>query len=171
MHRIFCSRFSLTPPYPYLSMSNSKTGFDSKLYAKYASLKDPKEKLPRSIYYWHTERTLTVLEQFPKSKIHVIMIPRVGAPPRVPANMRNLYTWLTSSEVSKSDAQELLLDMRRDLDELLLKLKEEMEYSYEYVGNFWAGFKADPSYKCGCTVQSLMGSSDSKQVLAYARYV
>ncbi|KAL5489855.1 HNT3_2 [Sanghuangporus weigelae] len=128
-------------------MSSSNSGFDPKLFAKYASFVDPKKVLTPDICCWHTSRTLTVHEKFPKSKMHVIMIPRVGAPPRVPANLKDLYTWLTSPEVSRSEAQTLLQEMREDAEVLKGVLADKMESSHGYVGNFWMGFKVDPSYR------------------------
>ena len=79
------------------------------------------------------------------------MIPRVNAPPRVPMNLTDLYTWLTSSEATKDEARALLLEMRQDAEALIPELKEEMESGFGYVGNFWMGFKVKPSYQYGPT--------------------
>lgn len=127
-------------------MSEASQEFDPMLFAKYASLKEPEKVLP-SIHFHHTSRTLTIVEQYPKSKIHSIMIPRAGAPPRVRENLKDLYTLLTSPEVSKAEAETLLREMREDAEAQKAKLEEEMIYSFGFKSNFWMGFKVRPSYK------------------------
>ncbi|EJD02367.1 uncharacterized protein FOMMEDRAFT_157581 [Fomitiporia mediterranea MF3/22] len=129
-------------------MSSSRDpGFDSMMLAKFASLKSPETVLPPSHYFCHTSRTITVFEQYPKSKIHFLLFPRVGAPPRVPGNLKDILTLLTSPEVSKSEAEALLREMREDAEIVKGQIEEEMMFNFKYKPEVWIGFKVAPSFR------------------------
>lgn len=121
-------------------------GFDNLLFARYASKKNPEELSP-DIYFSHTDRTITILEPYPKSIFHLIMLPRLGAPPRVQTNLKDLPTFLASPEVSKHEAEVLLRELAEDAQLLKAEIEEEMIERYGFKWDIWMGFKVAPSYK------------------------
>ena len=120
--------------------------FDDSIYAKYASVKDP-QTLQKNGYLTHTERTLTIEEPFPKAYIHLLLMPRVGAPPFTTQKLENLRTLLTSPEVSKQEAHNLLLAMKADAEIAVEISKQEMLRTKKCTWDIWVGFHAAPSLK------------------------
>lgn len=81
--------------------------------------------------------------------MHVILIPRVGAPPRVPANLKSLYTLLHSSEVGKKDAKKILQEMKEDAETLIKQefFNEEMIRLVGFKEPIWMGFRVPSSHE------------------------
>lgn len=122
-------------------------GFNNLLFAEYASRVNPDRTLSKDIYFSDTPRTLTILEQYPKSIFHLIILPRVGSPPRVQQNLKDLPTFLTSPEVSKLEAEALLRELAEDAKLLKAEIEAEMIEKYGFKWDVWMGFKVAPSYK------------------------
>lgn len=98
-------------------------------------------------YVTHTERSLTVREQFPKAEYHVILIPRVGRPPRVPRNLGNIRKLLSLSQFTKVEAFDLLKDIKADALDVVKTIEEDMIDRKGFKWDIWMGFHIAPSYK------------------------
>ncbi|KAH8116890.1 hypothetical protein DFH11DRAFT_1137491 [Phellopilus nigrolimitatus] len=119
--------------------------FDPSIYVKYASLKDPEKQLTRDVYVAHTQRTVTIHEPFPKATFHLLMLPRVGAPPLVPHNLKDLRTLLNAPEVTKCEALDLLRGMKEDAEEIVKMVEEDMIERTGFKWGVWVGFHGAPS--------------------------
>lgn len=123
-----------------------KDTFDIAIFSKYAERRHP-EKYPPNIYFHHTDRTVTVLDGYPKSYFHLLLIPRVDAAGTgwTKPNLVNLQTLLNSPEVSKAEALDLLLIMKEDALEIKARVEEEMIERFGFKWDVWMGFHATPS--------------------------
>ncbi|KAH8116895.1 hypothetical protein DFH11DRAFT_1137818 [Phellopilus nigrolimitatus] len=119
--------------------------FNPFIHVKYASLKDPEKQLTRDVYVAHTPRTVTIHEPFPKATFHLLMLPRVGAPPFVPHNLKDLRTLLNAPEVTKCEALDLLRGMKEDAEEIVKMVEEDMIKRTGFKWGVWVGFHGAPS--------------------------
>lgn len=114
------------------------------IYAQYASMRHP-ETLGNNIYEAHTERTLTIEEPYKKAYIHLLLMPQIGAPPFTANNLVDLRTLLTSPEITKQEAYDLLLDMKEDAEAIVQRAKGEMLLQKGCTWDIWVGFHLAPS--------------------------
>lgn len=124
--------------------------FDDNVYARYASLRNPEDsqQLPSSVYVWHSARSLTIEEPYKKAYIHVLLMPRIGAPPFTEHNLVDLHTLLTSPEISKDEAHQLLLGLKEDAMVVKSLCQQEMLRLKECKWSIWMGFHPAPMLKC-----------------------
>jgi aprataxin len=108
---------------------------------KWASLRHP-EHLPPTVLVDTTERTIAIIDKYPKAMFHVLVLPRpqdgVSA-----EDMDSLRTLV--AKVGKERAKEVLEEIgahaRRVRDDIQLQMKQR----YKFQWDVWIGFHAVPS--------------------------
>ena len=109
----------------------------------YATRRHP-EKLPRSILFDFTETTIAIFDAYPKSIFHFLVLPRPKAPLTV-FDLSDLRTLLTSKNVGKEKAKEILKDLGDHARRLRDSIEQEMSQRYKFRWKIWTGFHAVPS--------------------------
>jgi aprataxin len=122
-----------------------------KVLRTYAKLPDSTiaTTLPPTVYFSHTQHTLTIFDAYPKAHFHFLVLPRLSS---------SSSSSSSSGVPSSSDLTDLrtLLRVRRHAHETLRVLadeavrlrvvvEEEMRARYGFVWDVWVGFHAVPS--------------------------
>lgn len=115
--------------------------FNKAILRQYAQLAAP-DTLPRSIYFEHTECTVTIFDAYPKATFHFLLLPRVGASPLSASNLTSLRTLLRSPNVGMDEAGKLLRNMKQDADKVKDMIEEEMVKLYGFKWPVHMGFHA-----------------------------
>ena len=115
--------------------------YDKTILSKYARTIDP-ENFPRSIYFEHTSKTLTVFDRFPKARFHFLLIPRRLPGIRNISNLHSLYSFFNCPEVGRKEALELLYDLKKEAEYAKKLIEEEMVRFYGFKTKVYMGFHA-----------------------------
>ena len=118
--------------------------FDKQILRKYAQQKEP-EKLPKSVYFHHTEHAVTIFDLYPKAIFHFLVLPRVkdNEPHNWNArNLTSLKTLLNSPSVKKGDALELLMHLKEEADHVKAECIKEMKDNWGCSWDIHIGFHA-----------------------------
>ncbi|ETW86016.1 hypothetical protein HETIRDRAFT_309237 [Heterobasidion irregulare TC 32-1] len=101
-------------------------------------------KLPPSVYFSHTQATLTVFDTFPKSLFHFLVLPRPSPAPSGPSvlDLASLRSLLRTDPAS---ARATLLALRQEALRLRDHIEAEMLARYGFRWDTWIGFHAAPS--------------------------
>ena len=108
----------------------------------FAALPDPSV-LPKDVYHSHSDHTITLYAQWPKSTYHMLVIPRIR-PPFTAGRLLNLRTLLHGD---KQQAEEAIDQLNDDADEVVEWIKQQMDKKEGYRWNVWLGFMPNPSVK------------------------
>ncbi|KAL1751448.1 hypothetical protein FB107DRAFT_222006 [Schizophyllum commune] len=106
----------------------------------FAALPDPSV-LPKDVYHSHSDHTITLYAQWPKSTYHMLVIPRIR-PPFTAGRLLNLRTLLHGD---KQQAEEVIDQLNDDVDEVVEWIKQQMDKKEGYRWNVWLGFMPNPS--------------------------
>ncbi|EJD02366.1 uncharacterized protein FOMMEDRAFT_109677 [Fomitiporia mediterranea MF3/22] len=117
--------------------------FDKGILRKYAQLEEP-EKLPPSVYFTHTEHTITIFDAYPKATFHFLVLPRVKdkTGPWSAANLISLKKFFNSNQASVEDARILMQRLKGDAETVCEMIVEEMRSRYGFVWKLYMGFHA-----------------------------
>ncbi|KAA1469527.1 HIT-like protein, partial [Dentipellis sp. KUC8613] len=113
---------------------------------QYAQKRNPST-LPPSLYFSHTDATLTIFDTFPKALFHFLVLPRPAHyQPRGLSvfDLASLRALLRKTE-NRERGREVLLDLRAEGARLRGVIEEEMRKRYGFVWGVWMGFHAVPS--------------------------
>lgn len=110
----------------------------------YAQCADP-SKHPPTLILAHSARTLTIFDAYPKSVIHLLVLPRVLPGSAHQSDVRALHSLRTLLEGDKTRARAVLDALREDGEKAAELLREEMRTRYGCVWDVWMGFHAVPS--------------------------
>ncbi|RPD80105.1 hypothetical protein L226DRAFT_557374 [Lentinus tigrinus ALCF2SS1-7] len=106
----------------------------------YAELADPAI-LPLELRLCHSDFSVTIIDKYPKSMFHYLLLPRIK-PPYTAANLRDLRTVL---QLPREQAKTLLQNMRRDALVAKALIEEEMLNRHDFKWDIQMGFHAVPS--------------------------
>ncbi|KAH7107383.1 HIT-like domain-containing protein [Auriculariales sp. MPI-PUGE-AT-0066] len=106
---------------------------------EYAALANPGT-LPPSVLFAHTEQTVTIIDVYPKSKFHLLVLPRVPALGST-EQLGSLKTLLQD----KDHARTVLDVLASDAEEAKKGILEEMQTRYGFKWGVRMGFHAVPS--------------------------
>lgn len=134
------------------------------------ALMDP-AKLPASILFSHSDKTMTIYDAYPKSIFHFLILPRVPplssrsthtedtpegststkvetpeVPPSLSASdLTSLRVLLNSKTVIKEQAKEVVLSLKEEALNVKAEVEQEMEKRYGFSWDTWIGFHGVPS--------------------------
>jgi aprataxin len=133
------------------------------------ALKEP-AKLPASVLFSHSKKTMTIFDAHPKSIFHFLVLPRILSPPTSPppnpsgedsslqpgpqgpvtpplssADLSSLRALLNSKRVSKEQAKEVILSLKEDATGVKAQIEQEMEKRFGFKWDIWIGFHGAPS--------------------------
>ncbi|KAL5532697.1 HNT3_3 [Sanghuangporus sanghuang] len=117
--------------------------FNRAILRTYAQLSEPTRLAP-SIYFTHTEKTVTIFDAYPKAVFHLLVLPRIKDKegPLSAANLTSLKKFLNSNQTNRKDARELLGRLKEDGEKVREMVKEEMRDRYGFVWKVHLGFHA-----------------------------
>ncbi|KAL5489856.1 HNT3_3 [Sanghuangporus weigelae] len=117
--------------------------FNRAILRTYAQLSEPARLAP-SIYFVHTEKTVTIFDAYPKAVFHLLVLPRIKDKegPLSAANLTSLKKFLNSKQTNRKDARELLRRLKEDGEKVREMIKEEMRDRYGFVWKVHLGFHA-----------------------------
>ncbi|KAL5529667.1 hypothetical protein ACEPAG_5652 [Sanghuangporus baumii] len=117
--------------------------FNRAILRTYAQLSEPARLAP-SIYFTHTESTVTIFDAYPKAVFHLLVLPRIKDKegPLSAANLTSLKKFLNSNQTNRKDATELLRRLKEDGEKVREMIKEEMRDRYGFVWKVHLGFHA-----------------------------
>ena len=116
--------------------------FDRQILRKYAQLKAP-EKLPKNIYFHHSEHMVTIFDLYPKATFHLLVLPRIKDNGIFNAkNLTSLKTLLNSPGVKKEEALQLLRLLKEEADHVKAECLKEMKDRWGFTWNLHLGFHA-----------------------------
>lgn len=100
--------------------------------------------LPPTVYFSHTQHTLTIFDAYPKALFHFLVLPRLLSRVERPRpDLTDLRALLRRR--ASADAQETLRVLADEAARLRGVIAEEMRARYGFVWDIWAGFHAVPS--------------------------
>ena len=117
---------------------------------KYAELPDSTiaTKLPPTVYFSHTQHTLTIFDAYPKALFHFLVLPRLSRTV-CSTELKDLATLLRRRACADADmrtrAQETLRVLADEAARMRGVIEEEMRARYGFVWEIWTGFHAVPS--------------------------
>ena len=109
---------------------------------RYATTPNP-EKLSNAIHFSHTDATITVFDQYPKSKIHFLILPRPRENVVTVPELLNLRTLMRD----KDKAKRILLELGAAAEKLVPEIEAEMVKHWGFKWPLWIGFHALPSMR------------------------
>ena len=115
-----------------------------KVLRTYAKLPDSSiaTALPPTVYFSHTQHTLTIFDAYPKALFHFLILPRLSSSSSSSASdLTDLRTLLRR----RARAEETLRVLADEATRLRGVIAEEMMTRYGFVWDVWAGFHAVPS--------------------------
>ncbi|KAI0256898.1 HIT-like domain-containing protein [Lactifluus subvellereus] len=99
-------------------------------------------KLPPTVYFSHTQHTLTIFDAYPKALFHFLILPRL----RVTSTAANDdATAPDGSARARAQAASTLRALADAAARLRGEIEREMEARYGFVWDIWVGFHAVPS--------------------------
>ncbi|KAJ3486610.1 hypothetical protein NLI96_g4134 [Meripilus lineatus] len=108
----------------------------------YAQKADPAS-IPSSVLFEHTAKSITIIDAYPKSRFHFLILPRASAyPPLTVSNLANLRSLL---KCDKDRAKEVLTDLSEDAKRIRTCIEEEMVKRFGFKWAIWTGFHSVPS--------------------------
>ncbi|KAH9066436.1 HIT-like domain-containing protein [Lactarius vividus] len=111
----------------------------------YAKLSDPSiTALPPTVYFSHTEHTLTIFDAYPKALFHFLVLPRLSNDERS-SDLTDLRTLLRRHASGDARAEETLRMLADEAARLRGVIEEEMQARYGFAWDVWVGFHAVPS--------------------------
>jgi hypothetical protein len=113
-----------------------------KVLRTYAKLPDTSiaTALPPTVYFSHTQHTITIFDAYPKALFHFLVLPRLSNE-RSSSDLTDLRTLLRR----RASAEETLRVLAEEAVRLRGVIEEEMRTRYGFVWDVWAGFHAVPS--------------------------
>ncbi|KAI0797985.1 HIT-like domain-containing protein [Abortiporus biennis] len=137
--------------------ANKNNPTDSRKHApddlqRYACMPDPpgrqekdneKHCIPNDVYLYHTPKTVVILDLYPKSKIHLLILPRPQAYPKLKKeDFLNLPTLLNKN---KRIAKQVMEDLNEEAIKVKAQVEEEMMKRFKFKWGIWIGFHGNPS--------------------------
>ena len=130
-----------------------------KILRTYAKLPDASiaTALPPTVYFSHTQHTLTIFDAYPKALFHFLVLPRLSSPSSSSSasdltDLRTLLRRRTSTAaadaLARAWAEETLRALADEAARLRGVVEEEMRTRYGFAWDVWAGFHAVPSMEC-----------------------
>ena len=130
-----------------------------KILRTYAKLSDASiaTALPPTVYFSHTQHTLTIFDAYPKALFHFLVLPRLSSPSSSSSasdltDLRTLLRRRTSTAaadaLARAWAEETLRALADEAARLRGVVEEEMRTRYGFAWDVWAGFHAVPSMEC-----------------------
>lgn len=104
------------------------------------------ETLPPTVRHSVTDTTIAILDKYPKSIFHALVLPR----PRdglTKENLDSLHALLTRQSVGKERVKEVLEDMGKHARMVRDEIKQDMLSRFKFQWDVWIGFHAVPSMK------------------------
>ena len=133
-----------------------------KILQTYAKLPDSTiaTTLPPTVYFSHTQHTLTIFDAYPKAHFHFLVLPRLshGGAGSSSSSLTDLRALLRSRE---GQAHETLRALADEAERLRGVIEEEMRARYGFVWDVWVGFHAVPSMEYVRAHVSLACANDS----------
>lgn len=126
-------------------------------------------KLPASILFSHSDKTMTIYDAYPKSIFHFLVLPRVVSPPpssketttKIDAettpetesptvnpsvtDLSSLRALLNTKNITKEQVKEVVLMLKEEASKVKAEIEQEMEKRYGFVWDVWIGFHGTPS--------------------------
>ncbi|KAI0306390.1 HIT-like domain-containing protein [Multifurca ochricompacta] len=109
-------------------------------------------KLPPTVYFSHTQRTLTIFDAYPKALFHFLILPRlsttdndVGQHDPNASSSASELTSLRTLLRRRTRAEETLRSLADEAARLREEIEREMRARYGFVWDLWIGFHAVPS--------------------------
>jgi hypothetical protein len=124
-----------------------------KVLRTYAKLPDSTitTTLPPTVYFSHTQHTLTIFDAYPKALFHFLVLPRItsssdSARSSDLTDLRTLLRRRASSDAkTRTRAEETLRALADEAERMRGVVQEEMRTRYGFVWEIWTGFHAVPS--------------------------
>jgi hypothetical protein len=124
-----------------------------KVLRTYAKLPDPTitTTLPPTVYFSHTQHTLTIFDAYPKALFHFLVLPRTTSSSDTArssdlTDLRTLLRRRASSDAkTRTRAEETLRALADEAERMRGVVQEEMRTRYGFVWEIWTGFHAVPS--------------------------
>lgn len=127
-------------------MANLDPDVEKNLFLTYAQCRDPSTEI-KDILRHFTEDTITVDYPYPRSTYHRIIIPRIRAPPYIAPNLVNLRALLNSNSITKQEALDLILAMKRDAEQVKADIEREMTEKYKFKWDVLMAFNPVPFHE------------------------
>lgn len=125
-----------------------------KVLRTYAKLPDSTiaTTLPPTVYFSHTQHTLTIFDAYPKAHFHFLVLPRLShsSAPSSSSSDADLTDLRALLRRHRRDAQahETLRALADEAERMRGVVEEEMRARYGFVWDVWVGFHAVPSMEC-----------------------
>jgi hypothetical protein len=128
-----------------------------KVLRTYAKLPDSTitTTLPPTVYFSHTQHTLTIFDAYPKALFHFLVLPRITSSSSDSArssdltDLRTLLRRRASTDAkTRTRAEETLRALADEAERMRGVVEEEMRTRYGFVWDIWTGFHAVPSMEC-----------------------
>ena len=141
------------------SSSSSSSLPQLKILRTYAKLPDTSiaTALPPTVYFSHTQHTLTIFDAYPKALFHFLVLPRLSSPSSSSSasdltDLRTLLRRRASTAAADAQARLRAEETLRALSDEAARLRgvveEEMRTRYGFAWDVWTGFHAVPSMEC-----------------------
>lgn len=121
-----------------------------KVLRTYAKLPDSTitTTLPPTVYFSHTQHTLTIFDAYPKALFHFLVLPRISDTAYA-SDLKDLRTLLrrraSPDAQTRSRAQETFRVLADEAARMRGVVEEEMRARYGFVWEIWTGFHPVPS--------------------------
>lgn len=121
-----------------------------KVLRTYAKLPDSTitTTLPPTVYFSHTQHTLTIFDAYPKALFHFLILPRISDTAYA-SDLKDLRTLLrrraSPDAQTRSRAQETFRVLADEAARMRGVVEEEMRARYGFVWEIWTGFHPVPS--------------------------
>ena len=121
-----------------------------KVLRTYAKLPDSTitTTLPPTVYFSHTQHTLTIFDAYPKALFHFLILPRISDTAYA-SDLKDLRTLLrrraSPDAQTRSRAQETFRVLADEAARMRGVVEEEMRARYGFVWGIWTGFHPVPS--------------------------
>lgn len=117
--------------------------FDFAIFSKYSEMLDKdlqkKCETEKQTFFGYTANTITIFDQFPKAIFHLLVLPRVKAPPRTTTNLKSLRA-LLSRNVPKDEAFKVLQELSDDAKAVVKEIEADMVNTYRFKWDIHVGF-------------------------------
>ncbi|KAI0341582.1 HIT-like protein [Trametopsis cervina] len=113
----------------------------------YASRQKP-ERISPEVYISHTDTTVAILDRYPKSIFHALVLPRPRDADGLTVDVLDSLRSLLRSEkagVSRETARRILREMGAHAESERERIRKEMMSRYQVTWDVWLGFHAVPS--------------------------
>ncbi|KAI9459496.1 HIT-like protein [Lactarius psammicola] len=135
-----------------MELHDAKSPPPLKVLRTYAKLPDSSvaTTLPPTVYFSHTQHTLTIFDAYPKALFHFLILPRLSpVSASSPSDLTDLRTLLrrraSADAQARARAEETLCVLADEAARLRSVIEEEMLARYGFVWDVWTGFHAVPS--------------------------